>query len=735
MRLHLHARGLRTAALITGLSALAAGGPALAQSPPQTAKPDTAPADTPGKDVTITGQKASGRIDRHVYDNTKDPDSQTGTAADALSKVPGVTVDPNGNVTVRGRPAQILINGRPSLLLQGDNRASALQAMPSSYISSIEVIANPGAQYSSEGSGGLINIVTKPKVPPGGFGSINGHLTSTGGYRSNLFKAMQAGKLTVIGVVGFSHGRNLGNSSAILERRGPAGVLLALTQQEGTLETVNDSPSLFGGAEYALTPDDTLSGQIGFVRNAARRTTDNRYGGYDGLGATTDLYTRHSDSDEISENQSASLTWTHLGKRPDQALKVHGSLSRVISVKTPDHINSYSLSSVPGNIGTRIDSKRQANDVKNGTFSIDYNTPVGDDQLTAGIQITHDDSMATNLALGPDSAGAPPTVNPLLTSAFAYDQTISAAYFTYQRQFGDRWTVLGGLRSETLDLDTNRVTSQTTSHVNYTKLNPSLFATYVLSPTAKVRLRYSHRLQRPGPAELNPFVTYVDAQNVSAGNPDLMPQETDAFEIGYEYASKALSYWILGFYRRSDTAFYSVSTFVPDPQNAGNQVLLTTRRNGGVNTSGGLDFNVSKKLGAKWSFSANGTLSATRLQSPVITGVQAATSFSGRMSLTYAAANKDRFQFSYNATGKQLTGQGYSLPYGQAQIQYSRNLTPRLSMVVVANDVLRTGKYTTVIDTLAVRNVVTTSRVAPTFTVTLAQQLGGARPSAAQKSN
>lgn len=725
-------RWLTTTGLIGGLIAIAANGPAIAQSqapapagPDVPAKPQAAPSAAPSATVTVTGQKTPNRIDRQVYDNTKDPDSQTGTAADALSKVPGVNVDPNGNVTLRGKPTQILLNGRPSLLLQGDNRASALQAMPSSYISSIEVVPNPGAQYSSEGAGGLINIVTKPKLPPGGFGSVNGQVTSTGGYRGGVFRALQTGKLSVIGVIGFSHGRGLGNTSSVLNRLDSSGHAVSVTQQEGDVLTEGDTPGAFAAFEYALTKDDTLTSQISYVRGDGIRETTNRYGSYNATGAATDLYTRVTNSDELSENQSASLTWTHLGKKPDEALKVYGSLSRSISDKTPVNLNTYSLSSVPGNIGQRVDSKHQSNDVRNGVFSVDYNTPVGDDQLTAGMQITHDDSDANNLAFGPDTVGAAPTVNPLLTSEFAYDQTISAAYFTYQREFGAKWTVLGGLRSETLDLDTEQVTSHTASHIKYTKLNPSFFATYILSPKAKLRFSYSHRLQRPGPSELNPFITYVDAQNVTGGNPNLKPQETDAYELGYEYAFKTLTYSVRGFYRASDSAFVSTSSFIPDPQNAGNVVLLTTRQNGGINDSGGADFNINAKLSQKLSISANGTLSFNSLKTPAIPGTQRATSLNGRITLNYTAANKDRWQFSYSATAKQLTGQGYNLPYGQAQVQYAHNLTPKVQIVVVASDVLRTGKYTSVTDTPTIHNVVTSSRVAPNFTIALTRSIGG----------
>ena len=108
------------------------------------AKPD----DTPTTTVTVEGKKAQNKIDRQVYDNTKDIDSQTGTAADALNKVPSVNVDPTGNVTLRGNSnVQVYVDGKPSVMMQGDNRAGALQSMSSGDIDSIEVMTNPGRRF------------------------------------------------------------------------------------------------------------------------------------------------------------------------------------------------------------------------------------------------------------------------------------------------------------------------------------------------------------------------------------------------------------------------------------------------------------------------------------------------------------------------------------------------------------------------------------------------------------
>ena len=146
------------AAMLSGLSilALAAGAARAQDAPAQTSdqKADKADKDKATTTVTVKGRKPASTIDKQIYDVGKDPDSQTGTAVDALNKVPGVVADSDGNVTYRGKAVAIYLNGHPSLMLQGDNRGIALQSMPSGYIGSVEVISNPGAQYGSAAGGG-----------------------------------------------------------------------------------------------------------------------------------------------------------------------------------------------------------------------------------------------------------------------------------------------------------------------------------------------------------------------------------------------------------------------------------------------------------------------------------------------------------------------------------------------------------------------------------------------------
>ncbi len=185
------------------LGALLAASPAWAQqTAPQTPAPATTAAPVteqdPGHDrctpatVSVTTKRNSNRIDRQVYDVKADPASTNDTVADTLNKVPSVAVDADGQVTLRGKSnVQIYVDGKPSAMMQGENRAAAINALPAGDLESVEVINNPGAQFGNEGGGGpILNLVMRRERTPGGFAAINANAGTEGRFNVGQFRQL-----------------------------------------------------------------------------------------------------------------------------------------------------------------------------------------------------------------------------------------------------------------------------------------------------------------------------------------------------------------------------------------------------------------------------------------------------------------------------------------------------------------------------------------------------------------
>ena len=686
--------------------------PVLAQDapPPQpTQAPDSAAKpDEPTTTVTVEGKKAQNKIDRQVYDNTKDIDSQTGTAADALNKVPSVNIDPTGNVTLRGNSSvQVYVDGKPSVMMQGDNRAGALQSMSSGDIDSIEVMTNPGAQFSSEGSGGIINLVMRKNRKPGNSGAVNVNV-GDGRYNASLNGARNTGKYTISGGLNVRHDNRPSRSGSVMSRLDANGDPVMSTEQSGQSEGQNDNISANAGIDYNLGDKDSIGSQIAYSRREMDNDSQETYANYAAAGAFTNGYTRNSHNTGPRDDFSFDLNWNHTGALIGESLKTDLRFGRSTGDTATDATNTNS------NGTTDKETRTAQSDFHNAVFSVDYVRPYGEAQMTTGVQITQDNNSFHNDATGDNAAG--------LINDFAYAQTLTAAYITWQQPIGEKWTVMGGMRAEALSLDTDAITSHTTSQIDYTKLSPSAFATYELNDSTKLRFSYSHRLRRPQPQDLNPFVTYRDPQNVSAGNPDLEPEETDSFEAGYEKSAGKINYQIRGYYRKTNNSITDYSFYDPaDPL-----VLVTTKRNFGDSQSGGLEGNFDGKLTDKLSLRLNGNLAYTKLNAASQTRDTEATTLSGRISFDYTATAKDRFQLSYFARGKQLTGQGYRAPFGMGNMSYRRQVTPKAALVVTVQDPFRTAKFKTVVDTDTVYSESSRSMQGQVIMVGLSYTLGGA---------
>ncbi len=682
--------------IVAGLLAVSSAWAQTTETKPKAEKDDTAT-------VTVTGQKAQNKIDRQTYDNTKSIDT-TATAADTLNKVPSVNVDSNGNVSLRGNSnVQILVDGKPSAMMSGDNRAAALQAMASGQIASVEVMNNPGAQYSSAGSAGIINLVTAKNRKPGGSGALSIAAGSDGRHNGSFNGTYRKGKVGWSGALGYRHDSRPGRRGSLIQRLDTNGQPTATTTADGTADNIIDSLNASGGLDYTIGDRDSLSAQLAYNRRDIDAGLD---ADYRDTGTTSQTYKRLTGFDATQSDTSAAVTWSHTGDSEGETLKGDLRFSRSSGANVFTNLTSFTS-------GPVSDRRDNSSDLKSAVLSVDYSRNLGNNQLVTGLQITHDDSDSRSHASG---AGAGLTPD----SAFAFDQTLSAAYVTLQHQFGARWTVLGGLRAESLDLDTRMVSSGTVGHVAYTKVNPSLFATYILSPAAKLRFSYSHRLQRPNPQDLNPFVRYVDPQNLMAGNAALKPEETDSFELGYERTAGTTSYQARLFYRTSDGLITNASSF------AAPGIVLTTKGNLGAGEAVGTEFNINTKIGKKLSLNASGDLSNLTLTTPVV-GERSAVSLNARLNLDYAATPKDRIQFSYTSQGTQLTGQGYRSTVANGSLAWRHTLTPKLSTLVSLADPFGTVKGRAVTETPGLYQVQTFSQRNRTLIFVLNWTLGPAK--------
>ncbi|WP_443750080.1 TonB-dependent receptor [Asticcacaulis solisilvae] len=688
-----------------------------AKTPPQK---EEAPGTDGGSTVTVTGKKNGNKIDRQVYDVGKDPSNQNASVADTLKKVPGVDVDSNGDVTLRGKHVLIYVNGRPSQLLSGDNRGLALKAMPSKVISKIEVISNPGAQYGSEGSGGIINLVTNVALPPGHFGNESLKVDSAGGYQPGIFEAVTTDKLTLMGFFGFNRSEIANRSSQALEQFDTNGQPASFNLSNVAISGHAITPIMFSSMEYKLGKDDVLNGQATLYKGDFSSSLTG------GAVSSSPTMTPTSDMDmgggvgSRFENESLSLSWMHYGKRPDETLKVSADLSNNVNINDALNDLYFRTSGTPGLAGTtQRTSSNGTSKAKKAVLSVDLNTPVGDDQLSSGLQMTHDDNEQASSMFGPGAPGSVLSLNPNLSQLFRWRQTLYAAYVTYQKEIGDKWTILGGLRSETLVLNTHQVISGETNRINYTKITPSVFATYVLSSDEKLRFNYSQRLERPAPYDLGSRLVYQDLNNVFKGNASLKPQITNGFELSDEYARGNLTRSVRLFVKQDTQLISTTNSIIADPQNLGNVVVQTTRVNQGMANTAGVDVYFSNTVSPALKMDADIIASKSVMRTLSWPGGRSIQSLGGKIGVNYTAKNKDQLRVDLALTGKAMTPQGYTGSHAAAGFQFTHNINSQVQIAFGGSDLFRTDRKKTVVQTPLVYSDSEAVERAPVYYVTI----------------
>lgn len=234
---------------------------------------------------------------------------------------------------------------------------------------------------------------------------------------------------------------------------------------------------------------------------------------------------------------------------------------------------------------------------------------------------------------------------------------------------------------------------------------------------------YSHRLQRPRPEDFNPFRQFLDPQNVRAGNPQLKPQETHAFELGYEHRKDATFYTATLFYRQNEKSFTEVV------EDLGGGAFLTTRENLSQSRSAGLELVANRRLARNLTYNLSGSLLWMEIDAARLGfgDRRSAVALSGRANLNWQATPNDFIQLNVFANGKSITPQGHRDPIAVLNLGYRRKLNERLSLVVTAQDLLHSLRQGLVIDTPELRQQIIRKVNSRSLHVALVWSFGGAR--------
>lgn len=546
------------------------------------------------------------KIDKTVVNVDASPTNTGLSALEVLEKSPGVTVDNNGNISLKGkRGVIILIDGKPAYL-SGEDLTNYLKNMSSNQLDQIEIMSQPSAKYDASGNSGVINIKTKKNRNEG----FNGNF-STSAIFAKYFKNTNSinlnwrkGKINIYGNYGYSHWEGFNeiyiDRSSRLNRHTP----FDRYSEQYTYGKYKGLPQNFkAGVDWFANKKSTFGFAITGNFENDKFTSTSRANIFD----STHTFVQYNDAKSQTHDP-----WTNLGFNLNLQQKLDTS-GKELSIDA-DYIlyrtkgNQYSnnyLYSAKGILLPDTDPNNPNPYLLNGylpanidiySFKSDYKQPLKKNTtLEAGIKLSYvktDNDAQYTLFNNVDSVWEKDTKR---SNHFLYKENINAAYVNLQKQI-KKFGIQLGLRAEQTVVDGNQVTRDTVFHLNYTRLFPTAYFSYNLNDKNTFGLSYGRRIERPSYQSLNPFQYQLDRYTYRQGNPNLQPQFSHNIELSYNHKGEL----------NISTNYTTVSDII-------NDVLLTVKQPGDSNYTTyqttlnvassrniGLSINYNKQLKKWW---------------------------------------------------------------------------------------------------------------------------------------
>ncbi len=548
-------------------------------------------------EVTVTGQRATMKleVDRKSFDVGQLISNAGQAASDVLDNVPSIEVDNDGNVSLRGNSSvEVWINGKASGLTS-DNRAQILQQLPAESIERIEVIDNPSAKFSAEGSAGIINIVLKKDRKAGYYGSVQAGGDTRGGANTSFNVNYNSRLIDSYLNIGYRHRANTGHMESQQTSNAYNQTYDSDSKQRGnnfftragvTLHaTTKDDFSLSGmlmhggGNSYSYTPYIYTAVANGLNNyqldrlNRSRTGMDMRYGEFN---------YRHSFNDKHFIDFTADLSsWKMNGDNWYQDSTVVMGIDDVTYSYQyrPQYINNHRKE-------LKLEYENQV--TKNFKIEAGYNGNFSREN-------TPQESYMDNTSFDGTNASE----DKLFFNRFIYKQDLHAFYTTLSYKFG-ALSLMGGLRGEYWRVNTESYTWEQEHDASlreqpfkkdYFQLFPSVFMSWQMTETQQLQLNYTRRLRRPWGGQLNSFRDTRDATTVSFGNPYLTPEFSNSFSLNYLKQWNDHSLLVSAYYRPTTDVIQRISY-----KNQEDGLFYQTSMNVAKSVSTGLEMTVKNKL-------------------------------------------------------------------------------------------------------------------------------------------
>jgi iron complex outermembrane receptor protein len=510
-----------------------------------------------------------------------------------LEKSPGVAVDNDGNVSLKGkRGVLILIDGKQTYL-SGTQLTTFLKSLQASSLDQIEIMTNPPAKYDASGNAGVINIKTKKGTIKGMNGNVS--LTYNQGYYPKFFAGANFNyrndKLNVFG--SYDGGQWEGFGILSIDRKFYKNDLFSASSDQATQRHNRSNwNNLKLGLDYNFTKKDV----VGIVVRGSINPWKNWQDSYSNLRDTHGTVNALFLSEAYNANKTRSINTNFNYKHSfdstgreitvdlDQGYyKSDGTNFLTTRIYDPGNIQRGNTILLQGNLPSRINIY---------TAKTDYTHPFGKNtKLEAGLKTSFVNTDNNVIYQRDTSTGWKTDIQ--RTNHFVYKENVNAAYAILTRTV-KKWEFTGGLRVENTNASGTQMLNDSSFTRNYTNVFPNAGAVFNINDRNQMSFAYSRRIRRPDYEDLNPFIFFLDSLTYGQGNPYLQPEFSNRTELSHTY-NKFLTTTF------SFTQTNSIITQILK-QFTEKRTTFQTRENFGRMRQFGVSISANRQLVKWWSF-------------------------------------------------------------------------------------------------------------------------------------
>ncbi len=482
------------------------------------------------------------RADRIVVNVDASPANAGSSAMDILEKSPGVTVDKDDNISLKGKQGVIIMIDDKPTYMTSTQLASYLKSLPASAIDQLEIMTNPSAKYDAAGNSGIINIKTKKNKTKGFNGSMTLSQTESkyGKPGASVNMNYRTGKLNIFANAGFNRWKgwhNLDINRNYLDSGN--GKINSIFTQTTYMQYSNPEFNIKAGIDYFLNDKTTL----GFVVSGFQDDEKNQSQSYitlkDANNIPDSLVHSFGNIDGLWQNVSMNLNFlrkfdslgTQITADADYVRYNSKNDQYYLNATFDPKMNPLDASTLSGNLPSTINIY---------TFKTDYTHPFKNDfKLEAGLKTSYvaTDNQANYFNVVSD-VEYPDTTK---TNYFVYHENINAVYLNFNKKY-KKWNFQAGLRVENTNYSGHQfgnkytvVNNDSAFSKSYVSAFPTAYISYQLNDNNMFGLNFGRRIDRPDYGDLNPFLFFLDQYTYQAGNPYLQPQYTTNIELSHTY--------------------------------------------------------------------------------------------------------------------------------------------------------------------------------------------------------